>query len=59
MKTGTIRILGQLRTTPWQRFEKVQRIAAKLAKGAGQPKGVYRFASPEECTAWTSRKTRG
>ena len=54
MQTPRMRIVGQLRRTPWQRFIRLQRISAKLAAGKGQPKGVYRFASYEECTAWTT-----
>jgi hypothetical protein len=53
-----IKILGELHKTPWQRFARLQRTAAKLAKGRGQPKGVFRFASNEECTAWTANLSR-
>jgi hypothetical protein len=51
-----MRIVGRLRRTPWQRFIRLQRTSAQLAAGKGQPKGVYRFASYEECTAWTTSR---
>jgi hypothetical protein len=57
MKPLPMRIVGRLRRTPWQRFVRLQQTAAQLAAGKGQPKGVYRFASYEECAAWAkSRK---
>jgi hypothetical protein len=49
-----IKILGQLHKTPWQRFARLQRTAAQLARGRGQPKGVFRFSSNEACSAWTA-----
>jgi hypothetical protein len=58
MKTLPMRIVGQLRQTPWQRFIRLQRTAAQLAAGKGQPKGVYRFASYEECAAWAKCRKR-
>ena len=48
-----MKVLGRLKKTPWQRFVRLQQTAAKLAKGKGQPKGVFRFSSHEECEAWT------
>ena len=54
MPTVPMRVVGQLRRTPWQRFIRLQRTAAKLAAGKGQPKGVYRFSSYEECATWTA-----
>ena len=56
MQTLPMRIAGRLRRTPWQRFIRLQRTSAQLAAGKGQPKGVYRFASYEECTAWTTSR---
>jgi hypothetical protein len=54
----TIKILGRLQKTPWQRFARLQRTASRLAKGRGQPKGVFRFATNEACTAWTANLNR-
>jgi hypothetical protein len=54
-----MKVVGQLRKTPWERFVRLQATAALLARGKGQPKGVYRFASHEECILWTSQRTRG
>ncbi len=45
--------IGQLRATPWQRFVRLQRITAQLTRGTGQPIGVFRFKSHEECNAFT------
>ncbi|MBK9989210.1 MAG: hypothetical protein IPP19_00350 [Verrucomicrobia bacterium] len=58
METPEIKVLGQLNKTPWQRFARLQRTAAQLAKGRGQPKGVYRFATNEACTTWTANLNR-
>lgn len=58
VETPTIRVIGQLQKTPWQRFARLQRTAASLARGRGQPKGVFRFASNEACTAWTTSLNR-
>jgi hypothetical protein len=58
VETSAIKVIGQLRKTPWQRFVRLQRMAAKLARGRGQPKGVFRFASNEACTAWTESLNR-
>jgi len=54
VQTPPMRIVGRLRRTPWQRFIRLQRTSAQLSAGKGQPKGVFRFASYEECTAWTT-----
>jgi hypothetical protein len=54
----TIKVLGILHKTPWQRFGRVQRTAARLAKGRGQPKGVFRFATNEACNEWTANLNR-
>jgi hypothetical protein len=54
-----MKVVGQLRKTPWQRFTRLQATAALLAKGRGQRKGVYRFASHEECAQWTASQTKG
>jgi hypothetical protein len=53
-----MKVLGRLRQTPWQRFVRLQRTAARLARGRGQPKGVFTFASHEACTAWTENLNR-
>ena len=53
-----IKTSGTLQKTPWQRFARLQRTAAQLARGRGQPKGVFKFASNEACTAWTANLTR-
>jgi len=58
VKTETIKILGELTASPWQRFCRLQRMTAKLARRHGQPKGVYRFASYQECAEWTSRSIK-
>jgi hypothetical protein len=57
MQTSPMRIVGSLLRTPWQRFIRLQRTSALLLAGKGQPKGVYRFASYEECTAWKTSRT--
>jgi hypothetical protein len=56
MKPDGINILGQLRASLWEKFCKFQRTIAKLARRHGQPKGVYRFASYQECAEWTNRR---
>jgi hypothetical protein len=53
-----MRVLGQLNKTPWQRFVRLQRTARELAKGKGQPKGVFRFSSYEECATWAKNLNR-
>jgi hypothetical protein len=54
----SIKVLGLLHKTPWQRFARLQRTAATLARGRGQPKGVFRFSSHEACDAWTANLNR-
>jgi hypothetical protein len=54
----TIKVLGRLHKTPRQRFARLQRTATQLARGRGQPKGVFRFATNEACTAWTGNLNR-
>jgi hypothetical protein len=56
--SSSIKVVGQLRKTPWQRFARLQRTAAQLARGRGQPKGVFRFSSHEACSAWTASLNR-
>jgi hypothetical protein len=58
MKSGSVKVVGHLRKTPWQRFARLQRTAAQLARGRGQPKGVFRFSSNEACDAWTASLNR-
>jgi hypothetical protein len=58
VNSPSIKVVGQLRKTPWQRFARLQRTAAKLARGRGQPKGVFRFATNEACNAWTASLNR-
>ena len=59
VKTLPMKVVGQLRKTPWQRFVRLQTTAGLLAKGRGQRKGVFRFASHEECAQWTANQTKG
>jgi hypothetical protein len=53
-----MKIVGTLRKTPWQRFARLQRTASQLARGRGQPKGVFRFSSHEACATWTASLNR-
>jgi len=53
-----IKVIGKVNKTPWQRFVRLQRTAARLALGRGQPKGVFRFATNEECSQWTANLNR-
>ena len=59
MKPALIKVVGELRKTPWQRFVRLQATAALLAKGKGQRKGVFRFNSHEECARWTADQITG
>jgi hypothetical protein len=59
VKTTDMKVVGRLRKTPWQRFVRLQATAALLAKGKGQPKGVFRFTSHEECAQWIVSQTKG
>ena len=58
VETATIKVIGVLHKTPWQRSARLQRTAAKLAQGRRQPKGVFRFASNEACNAGTAALNR-
>jgi hypothetical protein len=58
VETPSVKVLGQLHKTPWQRFARLQRTAAQLARGRGQPKGIFKFASHEACDQWTNSLTR-
>jgi len=58
VETPAIKVIGQLRKTPWERFARLQRTAARLARGRGQPKGVFRFATHEACAQWTANLHR-
>jgi hypothetical protein len=58
METKAMKILGRMQKTPWKRFVRLQSAAARLAKGHGQPKGVFRFASNEACSQWTATLNR-
>ena len=58
MEKQGIKTIGTLQKTPWQRFARLQRTAAQLARGRGQPKGVFKFASYEACSAWTKNLNR-
>ena len=58
VNSASIKVVGQLHKTPWQRFARLQRTAARLAQGKGQPKGVFRFASNEACDTWTANLNR-
>ena len=59
MKPAPIKVVGELRKTPWQRFVRLQATTALLAKGKGQRKGVFRFSSHEECAQWTANQITG
>ena len=59
MRDASMKVVGRLKQTPWARFGRLQRAAARLARNRGQPKGVYRFATHEECAAWTAKQSRG
>lgn len=50
--TGKIRVLGRLRATPWERFDRLQRTLARFPRRTVHPKGVYRFASHEDAARW-------
>jgi hypothetical protein len=54
LEIPSLKILGRLRRTPWQRFARLQRSVAQLARGRGQPKGIFKFTSHADCTAWTA-----
>lgn len=56
VKTTTMKTVGQLRRTPWERFVRLQATTALLTHGKGQPKGVYRFSTHEECAQWTTKQ---
>ena len=58
MEAASIKVVGQLRKTAWPRFSRLQRITAALARGRGQPKGVFRFSSHEACDTWTRSLNR-
>jgi hypothetical protein len=58
VETAAIKVIGQLKKTSWQRFARLQRTAAQLARGRGQPKGIFRFASNEACATWTANLNR-
>ncbi|MCX6940893.1 MAG: hypothetical protein NTX09_09165 [Verrucomicrobia bacterium] len=58
MEKQAIKTRGTLQKTPWQRFARLQRTAAQLARGHGQAKGAFKFASNEACTAWTANLNR-
>ena len=58
MEKQAIKTIGTLQKTPWQRFARLQRTAAQLARGRAQPKGVFKFASHEACSAWTENLNR-
>lgn len=53
MEAASIKVIGQVRKTAWQRFSRLQRTTAALTVGRGQPKGVFRFPSHEACDQWT------
>ena len=58
MTAASIKVVGQLRKTAWQRFSRLQRTTAALTQGRGQPKGVFRFSSHEACDTWTRSLNR-
>lgn len=58
MESTSMKVLGRPKRTPWERFVRLQRTSAQLARGRGQPKGVYRFSSYEESEAWKTKLDR-
>ncbi|MBA4138559.1 MAG: hypothetical protein C0518_14735 [Opitutus sp.] len=56
MKPEPIKEVGVVRRTAWERFVRLQATAALLAQKKGQPKGVFRFRSHEECDQWTRKR---
>ena len=58
VESASIKVVGELRKTAWQRFARLQRTTAQVARGKGQPKGIFRFASHEACDAWTRNLNR-
>jgi hypothetical protein len=56
--SAAIRVAGKLHKTPWERFARLQRSAARLSKGKGQPKGIFCFVSNEACSRWTANLIR-
>jgi hypothetical protein len=59
MEGSPVRVVGTLRKTPWERFDRLQRTAARLRPAsAGQPKGVFRFRRHEDLDLWTANLRR-
>ncbi len=58
VESAAMKVVGKLDKTPWQRFARLQRSAARLSAGRGQPKGVFRFATNEACSQWTANLNR-
>jgi len=55
----TMRVLGQPKGTPWDRFVRLQRTMSKLAVGSySQPRGVFLFRTHEEADQWTLKNRR-
>jgi hypothetical protein len=52
----TMKVVGQLRQTPWERFVRLQATTALITKGKGQPRGVYRFSTYEESDRWKAKQ---
>ncbi len=51
--------VGQLKSTPLQRFGRLQRRVALVApEKAGRPKGVQRFHSYSDIDPWPPAKTQ-
>ena len=59
MAKDEMRVVGNVKLSPWQRFVQLQRTAGKLSRGRGQPKGVFRFKTHEDANRWTdAQRTR-
>lgn len=54
----SIKVLGGRNLPPyWDRFDRLQRTAARLLQRADAPRGVYRFESHAEAEAWTLNRS--
>ena len=58
VESSATKVIGELRKTAWQRFARLQRTTVQLAQGRGQPKGVFRFVTNEDCNQWTANLNR-
>lgn len=50
---ATIKVLGGRNLPPyWERFDRLQQTAHRLAGGVASPRGVFRFATHADLEAW-------